>query len=211
MALKPTGQPCGLSVGLARALGVREAISMRFTVLVLLLACAPQSYAGVYKCTINGQTTYSDTPCPDAAQRESGRMDNKPQLTIGVQNGAGSPVSTQVTTSTESATPQAGPVPIDVQEKINKAAATVSVTRLKARDCEWAIKVDHQFQKCTSLSKLLNSGEYNRAVKESARLLEKYPSLNDDPNMRQVISQMLREAQEVQSVLNLAEAYVKAN
>ncbi len=53
---------------------------MRLPVFLLLMAVATQSYGGVNKCTINGTTTYSDKPCPGAAERESVHNRNKPQL-----------------------------------------------------------------------------------------------------------------------------------
>lgn len=57
--------------------------------------------AGVYKCQQDGKTAFSDTPCQSQAERQAGRLDNKPMLSIGAHNGA-VPVSPDAATNESS-------------------------------------------------------------------------------------------------------------
>lgn len=45
---------------------------------VLYLACNP-AFGGVYKCTADGKVFYSDMPCADPKERETGRLDKAPK------------------------------------------------------------------------------------------------------------------------------------
>lgn len=62
---------------------------VRYQALCLLAAAAAPSaaFAGLYKCIVNGQTTYTDAPCASSEARQSGRMDNKPVIFVGKHNG----------------------------------------------------------------------------------------------------------------------------
>lgn len=43
--------------------------SINFVVVALLIVSSSGAYAGVYKCVVNGKTTYSDVPCASNASK----------------------------------------------------------------------------------------------------------------------------------------------
>lgn len=47
---------------------------------ILIVALWTQgAWSGVYKCSEDGKTIFQDTPCADAAQRDTGRLDKAPR------------------------------------------------------------------------------------------------------------------------------------
>ena len=45
-----------------------------------------EANAGLYKCEVEGKTGYTDKPCADPAQRESGRLDDDPRFRSGANS-----------------------------------------------------------------------------------------------------------------------------
>jgi hypothetical protein len=43
--------------------------NINFVVAALLIVSSSEAYAGVYKCVVNGKTTYSDVPCASNASK----------------------------------------------------------------------------------------------------------------------------------------------
>ncbi len=138
---------------------------MKFKVFAVLFVFAtPPVFPAVYKCMVNGQTVYSDKPCADPDQRESGRMDNKPALRIGAQNGSGGGYSTGAVAAPR----PSGPIDFgdSPQGKLIKAKAIMESLEVDGRDCEWALKVDEkQLAKCiTFMSQMQEEAEWGQTM-----------------------------------------------
>ena len=108
-----------------------------FLVLTLSALVLP-AHAGVYKCVENGQTHFSDKPCETKEIRETGRMDDKPVLSIGAQNGAAAATAH----TTGPAIPLPGPIDFgsEPSERLKKGMALLQSIQADGQKCDAALK-----------------------------------------------------------------------
>ena len=66
-------------------------------ILILLIATATPTYAGVYKCTVDGQTAYQSSPCADSG--ESFKI--KKEISVNQQKAAQARLDKEMADNTE--------------------------------------------------------------------------------------------------------------
>ena len=105
----------------------------------MLLLGAGSAQAGVYKCVENGETHFSDKPCATKEDRQTGRLDSKPAITIGSQNGAAAPSHTG---SVIADVPLPGPIYFgnDPSERLSRAMALLQTILADGQNCDAAMK-----------------------------------------------------------------------
>ncbi|HVT35374.1 MAG TPA: DUF4124 domain-containing protein [Nevskiaceae bacterium] len=147
------------------------------TLLILLSAFTTGAHAGVYKCTENGQTFFSDKPCASKEVRETGRMDDKPVLSIGAQNGAAN-ASGGTHTSTSNV-PLPGPIDFGQEpvERLNKAMAILNSVQSDGQNCDAALKSAPNDARTTVLCKnfiaqLRDGAQWPQAVDQIKELVK---------------------------------------
>ncbi|MDD4966495.1 DUF4124 domain-containing protein [Halothiobacillus sp.] len=112
------------------------------SVFIFLIGIAA-AHADIYKCKdANGQITFSQLPCGGVEQQN---------ITGSVKSEM--PSVRQIGTQDDDDYLKRYSGPVDFSDSsdygnFSKAAAIISVASQKGRDCEWAIKVDHKYNKC---------------------------------------------------------------
>lgn len=94
----------------------------------------------------------------------------------------------------------------DARSDMRKATAVIDVVRIKARECDWSIKVSKKLEKCQEfLPYFLEGSVYNQSLERVLELTE--------PEMKMLSVQyrsLFRKVDEIVSVKDLLDNYLKA-
>ena len=111
-------------------------------VFAALLMSATGVQAALYKCVENGQTRFSDKPCATKDESQAGRMDSKPVISIGSQNGANGPGRSSSSGGIPANAPLPGPIDfgVDTSERLARGMAMLQSILLDGQKCDDALK-----------------------------------------------------------------------
>ena len=166
-----------------------------FNFLALVVVAAPVSAATVNKCVgPDGKVLFTQAACPESHGVQ--------QIDIAPANGMNN-----------SANHRLGPPadkyvkPLDLSgsssQQINRIKAVVDIGVMKARDCNWALKVDRNPAKCMDLLAYMVEGStYNQAMGKAASLTQQEIAEN-----ALTLQSIVRAAEEINQAKELALAY----
>lgn len=156
-------------------------LSALIVAMLAMLGFAEHAIAAVYKCTVNGQTVYSDKPCATKEESETGRMDTKPALRIGSKNsfgGSSSSGSTDIGTHARSKGYSSGSYSGPPLSQLTQAVGYISIAKNLGRDCDWAIDVTKEMAKCLDFFAYVSEhGPYPGSLQKIIDLLGSNPEL----------------------------------
>lgn len=155
----------------------------------------------VNKCThTDGQVVYQDAPCSNAAKHSEQvkTWDNTP----GSLSGFGSsgrhhtPAPRQIAWTG------------DVDRDLDTIFAEVEVTKLTARDCDWALKVERELGKCAHfVGRMRTGGEYQQTLDRLAQIVK---GDQKPPGYVAKLNKMMPMMTAIQEKANFALAYMKS-
>jgi len=156
---------------------------------LMIVASAAPAYAEVYKCTEGGKTVFSQIPCaPDA------KVVNVAPVGSGISKNSTQPSKPFVldVKAADAMTPD---------QIASKATAVAQMAEVKARECDWDIKVTKKHTPCIEFISYLRGEKYSEALALTGYMAEKYPDYKSEK-----ISQLLRSMDTVNSTLDLMNA-----
>lgn len=171
---------------------------MKRFLLALTMLCASSSYATtVNKCVdATGKITFTQAACSAGVQAESVKI----VQSSGGFDGGGS--ASQSTKNHFYDIDFSG----DAKQRMRKASSVIQVVLMKARDCEWKLKVSQDTKACSDLlGYFLDGSVYNRSLEQVLAF--------DDDEMLSVKSdypRFLRNVEEIVSVRDFVMAYTKS-
>ena len=110
-------------------------------VFAAMLMSTGGAQAALYKCVENGQTRFSDKPCATKDESQAGRMDSKPVISIGSQNGANGP-GRGSSGGIPANAPLPGPIDYgtDSSDRLARGMAMLQSILLDGQKCDDALK-----------------------------------------------------------------------
>lgn len=165
--------------------------------LIALLIPAIAPAATVNKCVgQDGKILFTQAACPSGQAAE--------ELKIAPTNGMNNSANTRVGPSADK---YVEPLDLsgEITSQILKIKAVVDVGLMKARDCDWDLKVNKQTFKCMDLlAYMIDGSQYSQAMARSASL--------SDEEITQVkleLMEILRAAKEINQAKALTMTYVQ--
>lgn len=161
--------------------GIDMIVLRNLPIVLLIFAHGQSAIADVYKCTgPKGAVTYSQLPCDGDQKNITGQVNEETM-----------PYGLGIQSKEDFAKKYSGHVNFSGDsdyENFAKAAAIISVASQKGRDCEWALKVDHRYQKCQDfLAYVVPGHRYTLAASFLSKLAEKNPAEVSQSDWRSVL------------------------
>lgn len=162
-----------------------------------LAVIAAQDAQAVNKCTQpDGQVVYQDAPCSNAAKQSQQvkTWDNTPGNLSRFQYHTPPPRTISWTG--------------DNASDLDTILAEVEVTRLTARDCDWALKVEKKLGKCARfVGRMRTGGEYQQTLDRLALIVK---GEQKPPALTGKLRQMAPMFDDIQETAQFALAYMKS-
>jgi hypothetical protein len=141
---------------------IRDVTTMHtISIFLFSMAFINIAHADIYKCNENGKTIYSQQPCGD----KSSNITEKVGVTLDRKY-----TTPSLSTAPPSKTHEKYQGNLDFTsdsliENFSKANAVIDIAEIKGRDCEWAIKVSKEFEKCQDFAQfIVEGGRYSQAT-----------------------------------------------
>ena len=171
---------------------------MRFGFILLTLLYASSGYATtVNKCVdANGRITFTQSACDGGVQAEPVKI---MQSSSGFDGGGSVAPSRKIHFYDIDFSG-------DAKQRMRKASAVIQVVLMKARDCEFRLKVSEDTKDCSELlGYFLDGSVYNRSI-------EQVLAFSDDDLLavKSDYSRFLRDVEKIVSVKDFVMAYTKS-
>lgn len=172
---------------------MQQPIAMLLSILaVTLLAFGGRTHAAAYRCEVNGQSVFTDTPCEKADQRKT-KISSDPLFRIQTQNGSGAPLyAPPEFAGANIGEKTAGPRPGDgmasfeeVEKALREGIAQSTVYKDATVACQIGMRVYKDWRDCKEWHHLSKANsDYWRAVDKVNYLLRtSQDSFNSQENM----------------------------
>lgn len=171
----------------------------RVLIAVALALAAFGAQASVYRCEVDGKKVFQNEPCPGGKLQDGYHGDRwvDPAESPRVQSG-------------ESGAPEILQFSGDPENQLSQAAARLSVINIKARDCDWGLKVKKDLLECFPLLReTVSGGPFSQAIDKITSLLETNPELASTPHTAVMLKRALSDGQNIRDTNNLVSAWVK--
>lgn len=172
---------------------------VRFAFIVIaLLHAAVAPAASMNKCVdASGHVTFTQQACPDLSAGE--QINIRPANSV-QGSGSGRPGP--------SADKYIQPLDLsgDVTHQVRKIKAVVDIGVMKARDCDWSLKVSKEMDKCMDLlAYLIEGSTYNQAMAQAASY-----NTQEIAQVSTELKSIIRAASEIIQAKELALAYIRS-